>query len=172
MDTTKPEIWQHLEAGDILDVFQFNESSGLAIAKKCKPKDVYEMTAANAMMRLMSESGKESQQDRYVRIQKQGIQVFDNEMKQHHLSDKTRAALHKHCDAYFGCVPLQEQMMEILMDEDIAGFTLGRANAARKIVAKKKMDQIPDLKAEVYEHIPNKETADYVWEIAIAPSLG
>ena len=172
MDTTKPEIWQHLEAGDILDVFQFNESSGLAIAKKCKPKDVYEMTAANAMMRLMSESGKESQQDRYVRIQKQGIQVFDNEMKQHHLSDKTRAALHKHCDAYFGCVPLQEQMMEILMDEDIAGFTLGRANAARKIVAKKKMDQIPDLKAEVYEHIPNKETADYIWEIAIAPSLG
>lgn len=172
MDTTKPEIWQHLEAGDILDVFQFNESSGLAIAKKCKPKDVYEMTAANAMMRLMSESGKESQQDRYVRIQKQGIQIFDKEMKQHHLSDKTREALHKHCDAYFGCVPLQEQMMEILMDEDIAGFTLGRANAARKIVAKKKMDQIPDLKAEVYEHIPDKETADYVWEIAIAPSLG
>lgn len=172
MDTTKPEIWQHLEAGDILDVFQFNESSGLAIAKKCKPKDVYEMTAANAMMRLMSESGKESQQDRYVRIQKQGIQIFDKEMKQHHLSDKTREALHKHCDAYFGCVPLQEQMMEILMDEDIAGFTLGRANAARKIVAKKKMDQIPDLKAEFYEHIPNKETADYVWEIAIAPSLG
>lgn len=29
--------------------------------------------------------------------------------------------------------------MEILMDEDIAKFTLGEANAARKIVAKKQM---------------------------------
>ena len=172
LDTTDPKIWEHLEAGDILDVFQFSESSGLAIAKKCKPKSIQEMTAANAMMRLMSESGKESQQDRYVRIQHQGLEVFDEEMVQHHLPENTKTAMHKHCDEYFGCVPIQEQMMEILMDKDIAGFTLGRANAARKVVAKKKMEQIPELKAEVYEHIPNKEVADYVWEIAIAPSLG
>lgn len=43
--------------------------------------------------------------------------------------------MHKHCDKYYGCCPIQEQMMEILMD--IADFTLGEANSARKVVAKK-----------------------------------
>ena len=172
MNTNKPEIWQHLEAGDILDVFQFSESSGLAIAKKCKPKNVLEMVAANAMMRLMSESGKESQQDRYARIQKQGIQVFDTEMKNHNLSKEVIAAMHKHCDKYYGCVPIQEQMMEILMDTDICGFTLGEANSARKIVAKKQMDKIPALREQVYSHIGDTNTANYIWETCIAPSLG
>lgn len=88
IDTSDKRIWEHLAAGDILDVFQFSTGVGLAIAKKLKPKDPMEMTAANAMMRLMSEKGKESQQDRYYRIQKAGIQVFDKEMKDNHLPEE------------------------------------------------------------------------------------
>ena len=172
LDTTNPDLWKHLENGDILDVFQFSEGSGLAIAKKCKPQNIFEMTAANAMMRLMSEHGVESQQDRYVRIKNKGIEVFEQEMRVRGLSDRTREALHKHCDKYYGCVPIQEQMMEILMDKDIAGFTLGEANAARKIVAKKKMNEIPQLRAQVYQHIDNEIKAEYVWELAVRPSLG
>ena len=49
IDTTNPDIWEHLAKGDILDVFQFNSGTGLAIAKKLKPKDPLEMTAANAI---------------------------------------------------------------------------------------------------------------------------
>ena len=135
IDTTNNLIWSHLAAGDILDVFQFNSGVGLAIAKKLKPKDPLEMTAANAMMRLMSEKGKESQQDRYYRIQKIGIEVFDKEMRKYHLPEEMINLMHKHCDKYYGCCPIQEQMMEILME--VAHFTLGEANAARKIVAKK-----------------------------------
>lgn len=172
LDTENPNIWKHLEACDILDVFQFSEASGAAIAKKCKPKSILEMTAANALMRLMSERGTESQQDRYVRIQKQGLEVFDREMRKHQLPESTIAAMHKYCDPYFGCVPLQEQMMEILMDKDIASFTLGEANAARKIVAKKQMAKIPELKAQLYDRISDKNVADYVWDTAIKPSLG
>ena len=58
IDTTDKKIWDHLAAGDVMDVFQFNTGVGLAIAKKLKPKDPMEMTAANAMMRLMSEKVK------------------------------------------------------------------------------------------------------------------
>ena len=47
IDTTEPQIWEHLEAGDVLDVFQFNEGSGLAIAKKCKPSTIFEMLCAS-----------------------------------------------------------------------------------------------------------------------------
>ena len=170
MDTTDIRIWEHLAAGDVLDVFQFNTGVGLAIAKKLKPKDPMEMTAANAMMRLMSEKGKESQQDRYVRIQSQGLQVFDDEMYRNHLPEHMIKLMHKHCDRYWGCCAIQEQMMEILME--VAGFTLGEANAARKVVAKKQMSKIPDLRKQVYEKINNDIAADYIWEVAVAPQLG
>jgi DNA polymerase-3 subunit alpha len=170
IDTSVQGIWDHLSAGDVLDVFQFSGGVGLAIAKKLKPQNPLEMTAANAMMRLMSEKGKESQQDRYARIQKQGIEVFDREMHQHNLPEEMIEKMHKHCDKYYGCCPIQEQMMEILMD--VAGFTLGEANAARKIVAKKQMAKIPELKKQVYDKVNNPIVADYLWEVAVAPQLG
>ena len=171
IDTTNPDIWDHLAAGDILDVFQFNSGVGLAVAKKVKPQNPLEMTAANAMMRLMSEKGKESQQDRFARIKSQGIKVFDDEMKKNNLPSSMIKAMHKYCDTYYGCCAIQEQMMQILMDSDIASFTLAEANDARKIVAKKQMARIPELKKKVYDAMDTK-LADYIWEVAVAPQLG
>ena len=170
IDTTDQHIWDHLAAGDVMDVFQFSTGVGLAIAKKLKPKDPMEMTAANAMMRLMSEKGKESQQDRYVRIQSQGLEVFDREMRKAGLDENMIKLMHKHCDKYWGCCAIQEQMMEILME--VANFTLGEANAARKVVAKKQMSKIPELKKQVYDKVNNPIAADYIWEVAVAPQLG
>ena len=170
IDTTEQGIWDHLAAGDVMDIFQFSTGVGLAIAKKLKPQNPMEMTAANAMMRLMSEKGKESQQDRFVRIQNMGLGVFDQEMNRANFSDEQKALMHKHCDPYFGCCALQEQMMELLMD--VAGFTLGEANNARKIVGKKQMSKIPELREKVYGSFDKHEVADYFWENAIAPQLG
>ena len=170
IDTTDHRIWEHLAAGDVLDVFQFSTGVGLAIAKKLKPKNPMEMTAANAMMRLMSEKGKESQQDRYVRIQKRGLEEFDREMHEAGLDQNMIALMHKHCDQYWGCCAIQEQMMELLMD--VANFTLGEANNARKIVGKKQMSKIPELREQVYSKFDRVESANYFWENAIAPQLG
>ena len=170
IDTTDKRIWEHLAAGDVMDVFQFSTGVGLAIAKKLKPKDPMEMTAANAMMRLMSERGKESQQDRYARFQRQGIDAFDLEMRQAQLPENIIEKFHKYCDKYYGCCPIQEQMMEMLMD--IANFTLGEANSARKVVAKKQMAKIPELREQVFSRFDNVKTANYFWENAIAPQLG
>jgi DNA polymerase-3 subunit alpha len=167
IDTTDKNIWKHLAAGDVLDVFQFSTGVGLAIAKRLQPQDPLEMTCANAMMRLMSEKGKESQQDRYCRIKRQGLQVFDEEMHNHGLSEEKIALMHKHCDRYYGCCAIQEQMMEILMD--VVGFSLAEANAARKIVGKKQMSKIPSLRAQVYEKLNDDRIADYIWEVAVAP---
>ena len=170
MDTTDQRIWDHLAAGDVLDVFQFSTGVGLAIAKKLKPRNPMEMTAANAMMRLMSEKGKESQQDRYARIQKRGIEEFHREMVEAGLDDNMIALMHKHCDQYWGCCAIQEQMMMLLMD--VADFTLGEANTARKIVGKKQMSKIPELREQVYSRFDRVQSANYFWENAIAPQLG
>lgn len=172
LDTNNPALWKALAAGSVLDVFQFNSGVGLAIAKKIKPQNPIEMTAANALMRLMSEKGKESQQDRFARIKKEGLGSFEFEMQRVGLNEKQRTVMHKYCDEYYGCVPTQELMMQILMDTDIAGFTLGEANEARKIVAKKKMNEIPKLKQKFTEHIRDEVFRNYVWEIAVQPSLG
>lgn len=170
IDTSDQRIWEHLAAGDVLDVFQFSTGVGLAIAKKLKPQNPMEMTAANAMMRLMSEKDKESQQDRYVRIQNQGLDVFDREMDKANFTPEQKALMHKHCDQYWGCCALQEQMMELLMD--VASFTLGEANNARKIVGKKQMSKIPQLREQVYGNFDDVRVANYFWENAIAPQLG
>ena len=170
INTEEKSLWTHLAAGDVLDVFQFSGGVGLAIAKKLKPTDPLEMTAANAMMRLMSEKGVESQQDRYARIQREGIHIFDWEMKQKGLPQDIIEKMHKHCDKYYGCCAIQEQMMEILMD--VVGFTLGEANNARKIVAKKQMSKIPELRKQVYDKMQDNHIADYIWEIAVRPQLG
>ena len=170
MDTTDKRIWDHLAAGDVLDVFQFSTGVGLAIAKKLKPQNPMEMTAANAMMRLMSEKGMESQQDRYVRIQKRGLTEFHDEMVRAGLDSDMIAMMHKHCDQYWGCCAIQEQMMELLMD--VAGFSLGEANSARKIVGKKQMSKIPQLKEDVYSRFDRVQSANYFWENAVAPQLG
>ena len=170
IDTTEQGIWDHLAAGDVMDIFQFSTGVGLAIAKKLKCQNPMEMTAANAMMRLMSEKGKESQQDRYVRIQQQGLGVFDKEMRDAGFNDEQRAIMHKYSDQYWGCCAIQEQMMELLMN--VAHFTLGEANNARKIVGKKQMSKIPELREQVYGRFDDKRVADYFWENAIAPQLG
>ena len=170
MDTTDQRIWDHLAAGDVMDVFQFSTGVGLGIAKKLKPQNPMEMTAANAMMRLMSEKDKESQQDRYARIQKSGLKVFDTEMRQAGLDEHMIELMHKHCDQYWGCCAIQEQMMMLLMD--VAGFTLGEANNARKIVGKKQMSKIPELREQVYSRFDRVQSANYFWENAIAPQLG
>ena len=170
MDTTDERIWDHLAAGDVLDVFQFSTGVGLGIAKKLKPRNPMEMTAANAMMRLMSEKDKESQQDRYARIQKSGLGVFHQEMVNAGLDNNMIELMHKHCDQYWGCCAIQEQMMMLLMD--VAGFTLGEANNARKIVGKKQMSKIPELREQVYSRFDRVQSANYFWENAIAPQLG
>lgn len=122
-------------------------------------------------MRLMTEKGAEPQQDRYLHI-KRNPEVFENEMVNHKLTKEQRQAIHRHCDSTFGTVPFQEQMMEILMDKEIGNFSLGEANMARKVVAKKKMSEIPNLKEKFYEKFSDNNFADYVWKIAVQPSLG
>ena len=170
IDTSDPRIWEHLAAGDVLDVFQFSTGVGLAVAKKLKPQNPMEMTAANAMMRLMSEKNKESQQDRFVRIQEQGLEVFDKEMDKALFTKEQKEIMHKHCDQYYGCCAIQEQMMELLME--VAGFTLRESNSARKTVAKKLMSKIPELRNLVYSKFDQPQSADYFWETCVAPQLG
>jgi DNA polymerase-3 subunit alpha len=59
----------------------------------------------------------------------------------------------------------------MLMDENLCSFTLKEANAARKIVAKKQLSQIPELHEKVLAKAKSENLGKYIWECGIGPQM-
>lgn len=165
------KVWEALAAGTVLDVFQFNSDVGLQAAKLIKAENPIEMTMANALMRLMGEKDKERPIDRYVRL-KNNINEWYSEVRNRGLSENEIKVLERYYLPRKGVPALQEDLMLVCMDKDIAHFTLKEANNARKVVAKKKMDQIPELKKQFLDNCPNHNFGEYVWETTMGPQMG
>jgi DNA polymerase III alpha subunit len=165
------EIWDEIDKAEILKLFQLNSDVGRQGTKLIKPRNIYELTAVNALIRLMAEDGAERPMDKYVRF-KANPQEWEAEMDSYGLSPHEKEVMHKHLDTSYGICYSQEQMMLILMDEDICGFDLKAADAARKCVAKKKMSEIPAFKEKVLSGAKSPKLGKYVWDVAITPSLG
>lgn len=62
--------------------------------------------------------------------------------------------------------------MEILRDESICNFSLGESNMARKVVSKKQMDKIPELKEKIFNQAKSENLAQYIWDCCIKLQLG
>lgn len=164
-------MWDALGEGQILDVFQFSTGVGLATAKQVKPRNPAQLTSANALMRLMGEKGKERPLDRYCRI-KNDINLWYDEVKQAGLTNNEIKILEKYYLENYGVPASQEDLMMVCMDKEIGNFTLAEANAARKIVAKKQMKKIPELKEKFLSQCPNRNLGEYVWETTMGPQMG
>lgn len=109
---------------------------GSQAAKKIKPRSIIELSDANGLMRLMtSEKGQESPMEKYIRF-KNNIELWYQEMDMYGLTKEEQETLKPYFLPSHGVPPSQEQMMKILMDENICGFTLVDANMARKIVGR------------------------------------
>lgn len=171
MNLNNNKLWENLGEGNVLDVFQFSTGVGLATAKQVKPQNPIEMTSANAIMRLMGEKGKERPLDRYCRL-KNNINEWYTEVKKRGLCDEEIKTLEPYYLPRFGVPALQEDLMLICMDDNIAHFTLKEANAARKTVAKKHMEEIPALKEKFISQCPNRNFGEYVWETTMGPQMG
>lgn len=170
MDTTNPEIWQALYENSVLSIFQFDAASGRKGVLATKPENLQEITAVNGLIRLMTADGEEDQIERFVRI-KNNPQSFEDEMIAVGLSAEQRAIMHEELDRFNGCAVTQESFM--ILSQRLANYTLKDADALRKTVAKKKMDEIGEQKKFFYEHCQgDQRTKDYLWSVIISPSLG
>lgn len=166
------KCWKALQNNSVLNIFQFDSDVGSQAAKKIKPASIVEMSDANGLMRLMtSEKGQETPMEKYVRYKK-NIDLWYQEMRREGLSPQEMKTLEPYFLKSYGVPPSQEQLMSMLMDEDICGFKLSEANTARKIVGKKQMSKIPELKKKVIEQAKRKELGDYVWKYGIGPQMG
>ena len=165
-------LWKSLHENNVLNIFQFDSDVGSQAAKKIKPNSILEMADANGLMRLMtSEKGQETPMEKYVRY-KNNIQLWYNEMKREGLTEEEQKIVEPYFLQSYGVPPSQEQLMKMLMDKDICGFTLAEANDARKIVGKKQMSRIPELREKVLEKASSPCLGRYVWTYGIGPQMG
>lgn len=165
-------IWDALSNNSVLNIFQFDSDVGSQAAKKIRPHNILEMADANGLMRLMtSEKGAETPMEKYIRY-KNDISLWYKEMDDFGLTKEEQKTLEPYFLKSYGVPPSQEQLMQMLMDENICGFNLEEANAARKIVGKKQMSKIPQLKKDILEKAKRKTLGEYVWKYGVGPQMG
>lgn len=166
------QIWNNIQNVNVLDLFQFDSDIGSQAAKKIKPSTMLELADANGLMRLMTaEKGAETPMDKYIRF-KGNINLWYDEMKRYGLSDEEQENLKPHFLRSHGVPPSQEQLMTMLMDENLCGFSLKDANGARKIVGKKQMSKIPELHQHILDAAKTPALGKYIWECGVGPQMG
>ena len=165
-------IWDAIQNGSVINVFQFDSEVGSQAAKKIKPKTILELTDANGLMRLMTaEKGAETPMEKYIRF-KNNINLWYKEMDSCGLTSEEKGYLEPYFKSSYGVPPSQEQLMLMLMDKNICGFTLAEANTARKIVGKKQMSKIPELHQKILDKTSSPKLGKYVWENGVGPQMG
>lgn len=165
-------MWDALAKGEVLKLFQFDSQVGGQTVKTLKPRTPKEMANCNSCMRLMAtEKGGETPTERYKRMM-DNMDLWYQEMNDWKLTLSEQSVLEKYYLSTYATPSQQEDMMQILMDKDICGFTLMEANDARKICAKKQMNRIEELHEKVMEKASSRNLGAYVWETAIKPQMG
>jgi len=171
LDYNNVTMWELAADGKIPNLFQMETSVGQSAIKKMRPKTAEELATVNGLIRLTGGEG-ESPVDRYTRF-KQDINLWYKEMKEYGLTDHEQELLRKHLDFTYGLCYNQEAFMLILMDPEIGGFTLKDADKGRKILAKKKVDDIAAFKEKFLTNTASthEEFKQYVWDKMIAPQM-
>lgn len=166
------EMWKPAWKGEVLDLFQFQTPVGGQAIQKAKPETVIQAADVNSLMRLMAFPDGEMPIDKYVRMS-QNIQEWYEELAKAKVPFGEYKILEPHYLPAFGVPNSQEQLMLLLMDEKICGFSESDANMARKIIGKKQMEKIPFLKNKIFEESKcSPNTIQYIWDTAVQVQLG
>jgi len=132
-------------------LFQIEAHTNFSVCKKIKPTNLEQLSAVVAIARPGALDFADQYSD-YVRT--------GDFQSQHEIYDDVLS--------YTGGIPLyQEQLMKMAVN---IGFTLDEAEQLRRIVGKKKVDQMPAWKAKIEAKIiENKlplEAGDILWRVA------
>lgn len=166
------EIWNAIDNVSVNNLFQFDTQVGSQAVKKLKPRNVKELSAINALIRLMAqEKGAETPVDRYYRIQ-QHPEQWDIEMDSYGLTEDEKEVIKEYCQYTYGTLPLQDDLMLMMMDERLFGFDLEYTNFARKVIGKKLMDKIPELHQTILEKAKSSALGKYIWEVLFSQEMG
>ena len=167
-------MWDECSNGQIIDLFQFVTPVGGQCIQKIKPHNIYELANANSLMRITVD-GPEQPVDKFLRY-KQDRSLWDKELSEYGVTKPNELkALKEELDYCYGVPSAQEDVMQTLMRPEISKFSLADADGARKIIAKKKKDQVAGLHDKFYKAVEEQgnsiNVANYLWNECIKPQL-
>ena len=167
-----PKMWEAAYKGRIPNLFQMDTAVGMIGITKMKPVSVEELATVNGLIRLTADAGEESSVDRYERF-KSDISQWYKEMDDAGLTKQEQEILKKHVGASYGLCYNQEAFMMMLMDPQISNFSLKDADKGRKILSKKKVNEIAGFKEKFLTSDTGASSIfkQYVWDKMIAPQM-
>ena len=121
-------VFKMIGSGDTLGVFQLESAGMTNFMRKLKPTVLEDLIAGISLFR----PGPMDFIDKYCAGKRNASKITYDHPKLKSILEPT-----------YGCIVYQEQVMQIV--QELAGFTLGRADQVRRIMSKKKPDA---LKAE------------------------
>ena len=174
LDYDTPEMWDMIGQGVIPDLFQLETNVGSSAVRLVKPRNLVELATTNSLMRLMGGTNKQPL-DEYKEY-KDNINLWYEEMRLAQLTEQEVAVLEPHLKELYGVADTQEVVMEMVMDENIAGFTLTEADKLRKAIGKKSESVMKEVRKMFFDKGLAANTSqallNYVWNIQIGRQLG
>lgn len=177
LDYDTPEMWDMVAENKVLDLFQFDTDIGLQAVRRIKPHSLVELATANSIMRLMvSEEGAEQPIDTYIRYKNDISQWYLCMREDYHLTEEEIKIVEPYLLPVYGVGDTQEIVMELSMDEHIAGFDVAYSNKLRKGISKKDKELQAAMKKMFFEHGIEIGTSEnlltYIWKEVIGKQLG
>lgn len=175
LDYASVDMWKMAENLQIVNLFQFQTQVGSKAIQAIKPRSLTELGTANAAMRLMVQGDVEQPIDTFVRY-KNDIGEWYKCMEDYDLNSDEIHILEKYLKNVHGMATMQEEVMQLSMDKNIAGFSMTEANYLRRSIAKKKHK----LQLEAHDKFYDKgiklgtriNLLDYVWIEVVKKQLG
>ncbi|MGL4572739.1 MAG: PHP domain-containing protein [Clostridium sp.] len=168
------KLFKPIYDGTVTNAFQYETPLGQSVLKKIKPNNLYELSNANAVMRLASKST-EQPLDKYVRY-RQDINEWYKDMNKYGLNSDEISILESYLLDRYGICEVQEVLMEMCMSDKISNFTFGEADGIRKGLSKGKPKLIEKGKELFYSKGQTngcrKVFLDYIWEEQFSMSFG
>ena len=152
--------YELLSRGETLGVFQLDGGGMRTLLRLMKPDNFEDISAVGALYRP-GPMGAESHTNYALR--KNGLQEIVP------IHPELKEALDPILGTTFGLIVYQEQVMKIATD--LAGFTMGKADALRKAMGKKKMDilnkMFVDFEAGMVGNGFSKESVRTLWDVVV-----
>lgn len=169
------DLWQKTWDGSIIDLFQLEGATGKQALSVIKPNSLPELAAINSLMRLMPEKGAKTPSEEYA-YYKQHPEVLKQEIYALDGTDEEKEILYNFLKKYNGVCESQENIMLLSMIPEFTNFGYKDANGLRKLIAKKKMKEIPMFRKKFMEAGAaqgcSQGILNYLWDVQVHRQLG
>lgn len=170
------EAWENIAGNKINSLWQLNTQVGMSALEKVKANSIQEIGAISSLMRLMPQRrGDPTPIEVFVKY-RENIDLWYEEMKSFGLNAAEVAIMEKHLLPLYGIADTQEAVMKMVIDPQIAGFTVAEANLLRKGIAKKSAEAQEEARGLLFkkgkELGTRQNLLSYVWDVQIHYSLG